>query len=643
MAGGFEPFHVPQQSRRDKLRVVVPNHPSCEETSATLHGCAGLLPLYDPSLLSSDMLTCANSGAHEFHHHHHPLGGAAGTEGSNKQNPVGAVKEEGVNMMGYVGGFMNASSSSSSHHPYLDPQSSLTVNPSCSIQDINNIPFLYTAPNLRSFGQSFSSGEMVSFKPDSLSLTHESTTNGQGLSLSLSSHHTHQRNLPLELNLQQYESAVFDEKGIGGYVVGGIVSGGSTSNPDLSRNSVPLGPFTGYALILKGSRFLKPAQHLLEEFCDVGRGIYVERSCGDSSLMDPPMESLSATGNVDDPFTCGDRSDHGRKKTRLISMLNEVYRRYKQYYQQMQTVVASFESVAGLGNAAPYTTFALKAMSKHFRCLKNAINDQLQFTSKALGSGSFGKSESPRFGTTDQGLHSQRPVHNSGFLEHQPVWRPQRGLPERAVAVLRAWLFEHFLHPYPTDTDKQMLAKQTGLSRSQVSNWFINARVRLWKPMVEEIHTLETRQSQKASESGNRSSNRPSDHLPSANPLPSDRQSQNNPTQKIQDPPSKRSRNELHHIPDGSDEPMNVSYNNLSSNHHLNVGASTAGASSGVSLTLGLYQNNGIGLSEPFPMNIAHRFGLEVNSEAYVMGGFEAQNRQFGKDIGGQLLHDFVG
>lgn len=27
----------------------------------------------------------------------------------------------------------------------------------------------------------------------------------------------------------------------------------------------------------------------------------------------------------------------------------------------------------------------------------------------------------------------------------------------------------------------------------QVSNWFINARVRLWKPMVEEIHALETK------------------------------------------------------------------------------------------------------------------------------------------------------
>lgn len=28
---------------------------------------------------------------------------------------------------------------------------------------------------------------------------------------------------------------------------------------------------------------------------------------------------------------------------------------------------------------------------------------------------------------------------------------------------------------------------------TQVSNWFINARVRVWKPMVEEIHMLETK------------------------------------------------------------------------------------------------------------------------------------------------------
>jgi hypothetical protein len=179
---------------------------------------------------------------------------------------------------------------------------------------------------------------------------------------------------------------------------------------------------------------------------------------------------------------------------------------------------------------------------------------------------------------------------------------------------------------------------------SQVSNWFINARVRLWKPMVEEIHMLETRQAQKGLQRDDRSANRSSDHLTSGNSLVSDNPSTS--THRIQDAPSKRTRNELADIPVGNEEPQNFSYN-FSSHPHLGVGVSMAGGgNSGVSLTLGLHQNNGIGLSEPFPINAAQRFGLglETNGEGYVMGGFESHNRHFGRDvIGGQLLHDFVG
>lgn len=111
----------------------------------------------------------------------------------------------------------------------------------------------------------------------------------------------------------------------------------------------------------------------------------------------------------------------------------------------MQAVVASFEYVAGLGNAAPYANQALKTMSKHFKSLKMAITDQLQFSNKAQIQMNHGKDEALRFSNPDRSLF--RPVQNSGFLDRQPVWRPQRGLPERAVTVLRAWLFEHFLHP----------------------------------------------------------------------------------------------------------------------------------------------------------------------------------------------------
>ncbi|OMO91537.1 hypothetical protein COLO4_18300 [Corchorus olitorius] len=166
----------------------------------------------------------------------------------------------------------------------------------------------------------------------------------------------------------------------------------------------------------------------------------------------------------------------------------------------MQMVVSSFDSVAGLSAATPYISLALKAVTRNFRCLKNVISDQIRHVSRALGEDLM----SPTTGTSSSKgdinmarlkcMGQKSGGVNMGFLEpQQHGWRPQRGLPERSVAILRAWLFEHFLHPYPTDTDKHMLATQTGLSRNQVSNWFINARVRVWKPMVEEIHMLESK------------------------------------------------------------------------------------------------------------------------------------------------------
>ncbi|KAI4356528.1 hypothetical protein L6164_000546 [Bauhinia variegata] len=594
MAEDFEPYHVPQQSRRDKLRVVAQNQPGLVE------GCA-----------------------------------------ANKANPGCAVKVEGSNLMGFAAGVINGSSSSPSvshHHAYLDPESSLPVNPGTNaIQVVGNNPFLYPAQNLqnlREFGQSYSGGEMMVFKPEILSL-------------SLSSHNSHQPNLPLELNLQRYGSVIYGDKvsgdGGGGLcVVPGLVGGSASASNEFPRSPVPMGPFTGYASILKGSRFLKPAQQLLEELCDIGsRGVNAEMIAPDASLMEPPSESLSQSGIADDTLASGDGGEGRKKKSRLFTMLDEIYRRYRQYYQQMHAVITSFEYVAGLGNAAPYASLAIKAMSKQFRCLKNAITDQLQFNNKAHFHLSNRKDESPRFANNERGPCSQRPLQNSGFLEHQPVWRPQRGLPERAVTVLRAWLFDHFLHPYPTDTDKLMLAKQTGLSRSQVSNWFINARVRLWKPMVEEIHSLETRQAQKNSQREDHVRNGSNDNLPSENTVLSENPSTS--TDKFQDAPYKRSRNELPDMSARSHEQLNLSY---TSNQPVGVGGGMGNASNGVSLTLGLHQNHGIELSEPFPMSAAQRFGLalEPNNEGYVMGGFESQARHFGRGvIGGQLLHDFVG
>lgn len=176
----------------------------------------------------------------------------------------------------------------------------------------------------------------------------------------------------------------------------------------------------------------------------------------------------------------------------------------------------------------------------------------------------------------------------------------------------------------------------------QVSNWFINARVRLWKPMVEEIHSLEMRQAQKASEGENSNGNVNGNgqYKPPISPvLPMDKEPQSTTSQKNQDPPLKRNRNDLAQLHNNCGESGNFSYENVASHRGGGVGVSLASGNSGISLTLGLHQNNGGGLSEPLPLTAAH-FGLEENGSSYVMGGFESQNR---RDISGQLLHDFVG
>jgi homeobox protein homothorax len=63
----------------------------------------------------------------------------------------------------------------------------------------------------------------------------------------------------------------------------------------------------------------------------------------------------------------------------------------------------------------------------------------------------------------------------------------KRGIfPKVATNILRAWLFQHLTHPYPSEDQKKQLAQDTGLSILQVNNWFINARRRIVQPMIDQ-------------------------------------------------------------------------------------------------------------------------------------------------------------
>ncbi|RAL39295.1 hypothetical protein DM860_002828 [Cuscuta australis] len=549
MAEGFEAFHVPQQSRRDKLRVLAAHSHHHQDDGFPP-------PLYDPpppppSLVPSEFLSCAAL----LHHHQQPLGVVSDHDKTDKV----------------------ASFDTNFHAPslYMDPQLHLN-------QELSRNPFLFAPQNLRFLdADSFPGGGGGG---EALSVGGGPGGSGQGLSLTLSSHHHARRSSssssqlpPLELNLQRYDASMQQQQQqtLGGSA--GIHGGG---DGDLSR---------GY--------------------------------CSSS-----------------------------------------VYRRYRQYYQQLQAVIASFESVAGLNNAAPFANLALKAMSKHFRCLKDAITEQLQFAAKSQQGhmNNFEVEACPTADNLGKGFYNfqSATARNMGLMEHPPVWRPQRGLPERAVTVLRAWLFDHFLHPYPTDTDKLMLAKQTGLSRNQVSNWFINARVRLWKPMVEEIHNLETRQVQKNSQKKEQSNKNQSEHssLRNNNAMPcEDANGSAMHHHQVQDHhhhhqhhtqlSSKRTRDEAdddHNSMGGRGDgvhevaAMELSASSYGGNmSRLGFGPTTAG---GVSLTLGLHQNNELGLSGPsdssFPANAAQRFGLDAtSSQGFVVSGFDAHSSQYGRGM----------
>ncbi|KAF0975786.1 hypothetical protein FDP41_005113 [Naegleria fowleri] len=60
-------------------------------------------------------------------------------------------------------------------------------------------------------------------------------------------------------------------------------------------------------------------------------------------------------------------------------------------------------------------------------------------------------------------------------------------LPKSSVDCLQKWLFDNFNHPYPSDAEKDALATETSLTLTQVNNWFINARRRIWKPLLQKL------------------------------------------------------------------------------------------------------------------------------------------------------------
>ncbi|XP_022720696.1 homeobox protein BEL1 homolog [Durio zibethinus] len=507
----------------------------------------------------------------------------------------------------------------------------------------------------------------------------------QGLSLSLSSSNPTSIGLqPFELrqNSHSNHDQQDDMRFIGSSSRDGFF--GKPTNVQQQQQMIQDG-FLGKAtnlhqqgqLPLRSSKYLCPAQELLNEFCSLGTKQIDASKQKQAHKTKQWDDGNGASSSRKQSLYALDFMELQKRKTKLLSMLEEVDRRYRNYCDQMKAVVSSFEAVAGTGAASVYSALASKAMSRHFRCLRDGIASQIQATRKAMGekdpvAPGTSRGETPRLRILDQSLRQQRAVQQMSMMESHP-WRPQRGLPERSVSVLRAWLFEHFLHPYPSDVDKHILARQTGLSRSQVSNWFINARVRLWKPMVEEMYLEETKEhddnmaSSDGVADGDDNGDLPNQNIPITDQKPTPDQLVRVDSECLSSIIFNRDKNDaksaktlqnqhLHHQQQnfGSYGAMEL---DLSAYSHHTAGGVSYGSdnanqsfnSGGVSLTLGLQQHGGNGVSLAFsPASQNSLFYPRDNIEdcqpvQYSLLDGEGQHLPYRNLMGAQLLHDLAG
>ncbi|KVH92557.1 hypothetical protein Ccrd_005381 [Cynara cardunculus var. scolymus] len=532
--------HISHQIRRDKLRVqdFEPPAPASlvglEQVDEGTGGAGGINPaVYETGAgMLSEMFNFPTGGPatelleNQINYQHHRNQRPNSATGDWYGNSTAQAMQ--LFLMNPSHESPSSQSSSHHHHHHNSSTSSSTLHMLLP----NTVPSsTSTLHHQQSFGSTSGSGQ-GQFGPSTQfawippgGTTHEGGGGGgdsHGLSLSLSSTLQHLEAAKVEeLRIGDDPAATamlyFNQSGSDPYRHlqlqgggGGVM--GSTHHPI----HVGYGSSTvGVVKALRTSRYVKAAQELLEEFCSVGRGQFKINKSGSKPANNPNQNPSNSCGGASSasskdhpPLSSAERIEHQRRKSKLLSMLDEANRLTKITIETKKSrwigdtittmVVNSFDLILGFGAAVPYTALAQKAMSRHFRCLKDAITAQLKHSCELLGEKDVGtsgvtKGETPRLKMLEQSLRQQRAFHQMGMMEPE-AWRPQRGLPERSVNILRAWLFEHFLHPYPSDADKHLLARQTGLSRNQVSNWFINARVRLWKPMVEEMYQQESKE-----------------------------------------------------------------------------------------------------------------------------------------------------
>lgn len=239
--------------------------------------------------------------------------------------------------------------------------------------------------------------------------------------------------------------------------------------------------------LLSGTGYLQMMQEILAEIASYSLG-----SLENTSFCYGGTAGYKGTGF--DDILCGNARvdmqmepvlrgyDSEAKRKHLLGLLQLVDDRFIQCMDEIHTVISAFHAVTEL-DPQLHARFTLQTISFFYKSLRERISNHIL----AMGADCNRRDTVDEKSYETSFLPKQWALQQLRRKDHQ-LWRPQRGLPEKSVSVLRAWMFQNFLHPYPKDAEKQLLAVKSGLTRSQVSNWFINARVRIWKPMIDEMY-----------------------------------------------------------------------------------------------------------------------------------------------------------
>ncbi|KAL7949773.1 hypothetical protein V8C42DRAFT_311909 [Trichoderma barbatum] len=112
---------------------------------------------------------------------------------------------------------------------------------------------------------------------------------------------------------------------------------------------------------------------------------------------------------------------------------------------------------------------ALKTPSEPFTD-PSAVDNEHQNQLQQLTEGSYSRSESSVTANDSLGdattENMDKPPKISGRFSRE------------ALRILRNWVSSNHRHPYPNTEEKENLARQTGLNKTQISNWVANARRR---------------------------------------------------------------------------------------------------------------------------------------------------------------------